>query len=398
MGQAENIFVFVVCGAREHIDTLHFSLRALKKFSKNKIIVVTDSRRNAIPVAHSDIVDIPAPREFDHHQASIYLKTGLYKYLPKGNTYCYLDTDVVALDGQVNNIFTEYAAPITFCTDHCVLEEFSPSAIYCGCYEAFRRDSVKPYEEYHYFQKNILPRLLYMDKCIVEIETLVAQSKSSAWLYRWHRFKFALPGQYYHLNGQYKMDKKTGVWYDQNNTPLKYEDGAKDDILYVSNKTGFMYSSETKEWSRPDGSSLTRLSCTHLIDKLSEKFDVHVKPSYWQHWNGGVFLFNDESHSFLEYWHNATMEIFKDKNWKTRDQGTLAATVWQFCLKDHPTLPIAYNLIADHNNETIEYAGGLAFKIGRSKKNIKPHFVHIYHHWGDTAWAAWRDVAKHIAG
>ena len=34
--EQKNIFVFVVCGGIEHIDTLHYSLEALKKFSKIK--------------------------------------------------------------------------------------------------------------------------------------------------------------------------------------------------------------------------------------------------------------------------------------------------------------------------------------------------------------------------
>ena len=398
MESAENIFVFVVCGAREHIDALHFSLIALRRFSKNRIMVVTDSSRNAITVSHSEVVDIPTPIEFNHHQASIYLKTGLNKFLPKGNNYCYLDTDVIALDDKVDRIFDNYVGPIIFCTDHCVLDEFSPSAINCGCYEAFQRDSMKPYHYYDDFQENVLPKLLYIDKCVAEIEVLVAHSKSSKWIYRWHTFKFGLPGKYYHLGKGFKMDKKQGVWYDPSGTLLKYENTAKDDILYVARKTGFNYNSELKQWFRADGTSLTRLSCNHLIEKLNTKFQVQIEPSHWQHWNGGVFLFNDGSSDFLDYWHYATMEIFKNKDWKTRDQGTLAATVWHFGLKDHATLSIAYNLIADYNNETIEYAGDLTFKIGVYRKSIKPHFIHVYHHWGDAGWEAWRDIAKHIGG
>ena len=82
---AENIFVFVVCGNREHIDTLHFSLDALKRFSKNKIVIVTDSSRNEVPVNHSEIFDVETPNEFTHHQASIFLKTSLHKFLPVKN-------------------------------------------------------------------------------------------------------------------------------------------------------------------------------------------------------------------------------------------------------------------------------------------------------------------------
>ena len=57
-------FVFVVCGAEEHIDTLHFSLRYLKHFSDSGIIVLTDSTRNAKPVVHDRIIDVKTPEEF----------------------------------------------------------------------------------------------------------------------------------------------------------------------------------------------------------------------------------------------------------------------------------------------------------------------------------------------
>ena len=155
MNKAENIFVFVVCGAKEHIDTLHFSLTALKKFSKLRIIIVTDKSRNEEDIRHTEIVNVDTPSQLDHHQASIYLKTGLNKFLPKGNNYCYLDTDVVSVDSKVDDIFELYQSPITFCTDHCTIDEFSPSAISCGCKEAFLIDSQLPYYYHDDFQKNV---------------------------------------------------------------------------------------------------------------------------------------------------------------------------------------------------------------------------------------------------
>src|SRR5258708_17218314 len=130
-----NKFVFVVCGGREHIDTLHFSLRYLKLFSKNEIVVVTDSLRNGTPVEHNNVVDIKTPEHFTNHQASIYLKTGLNKFLPKGFTYCYLDTDVVALNQECDDIFKHKQGPVTFAADHCLMPKFSLNAVKCDCLE-----------------------------------------------------------------------------------------------------------------------------------------------------------------------------------------------------------------------------------------------------------------------
>ena len=136
----KNIFVFVVCGSAEHIDTLAYSIEYLKYFSKNEIWILTDSSRNAKKIEHSSIVDIKTPVHFDHHQASIYLKTGIYKFLPKGNNYCYLDTDIIALSEDCDNIFKEFIAPIRFAPDHCKLRDFSPHAVNCGCYERNKED------------------------------------------------------------------------------------------------------------------------------------------------------------------------------------------------------------------------------------------------------------------
>ncbi len=109
-----------------------------------------------------------------------------------------------------------------------------------------------------------------------------------------------------------------------------------------------------------------------------------------------MFLFDDSSAHFLEQWHTSTLDIFNDENWRTRDQGTLIATVWKFNLQNHPTLPLVYNLIADYHNKSIEYQNQLTFFVGDGKKLIKPHFIHVYHHWGDKDWTLWSDLVKHI--
>jgi hypothetical protein len=127
------IFVFVVCGAAEHIESLHFSMSALKRFSQHEIIVLTDKSRNEIPIRHENVIDIKTPANYTHHQASIWLKTGIHKFLPKGKLYCYLDTDVVAINNQVDDIFSYRNGVINFATDHCKVRKFSPHAVNCTC-------------------------------------------------------------------------------------------------------------------------------------------------------------------------------------------------------------------------------------------------------------------------
>ena len=143
MDMAEQVFVFVVCGNREHIDTLHFSLRALRKYSSRPIWVVTESRRNEIPIIWENVIEAHPPESYTHHQAGIWMKTGLHRILPSGNHYCYLDSDVVALSEEVNTVFSFYRAPISFSTDHCRLNAFSPYAVRCNCRKRYADDQQK---------------------------------------------------------------------------------------------------------------------------------------------------------------------------------------------------------------------------------------------------------------
>ncbi|MGM0650481.1 MAG: hypothetical protein ACQES1_08250, partial [Bacteroidota bacterium] len=76
-----NHFVFVVCGSKEHIDKLNFSLKFLKHFSNKNIIVVTDLSRNEAKINHDNILDVSTPEYYNNHKASIYLKTSLHKRL-----------------------------------------------------------------------------------------------------------------------------------------------------------------------------------------------------------------------------------------------------------------------------------------------------------------------------
>ena len=110
-------FVFAVCGAQEHIDTLNYVLPFLRHFSKDEIIVITDHSRNETEFKHYLVVNVETPKDFDNHQAAIYLKTGFPKFLDMHPRilYCYLDTDIIALTKEVDLIFQNYNSPITFC-------------------------------------------------------------------------------------------------------------------------------------------------------------------------------------------------------------------------------------------------------------------------------------------
>jgi hypothetical protein len=347
----KNVFIFVVCGTKEHIDTLHFSLKYLKKYSKNEIWILTDSSRNETDVVHQYIIDIETPKEFNHHQASIFLKTGIHKFVPKGNNYCYLDTDVIALCSDVDTIFEQYLAPIRFAGDSITIDYFSPYALNCNCLEKY------------------ISNEQYLKVTLAEIEERVERSKISSGYWR-RRMLYLLPFRYYHLDSEFYLEKETETWYLKNGTPLTLENIHKE------------HNGKNK--------------CSHLRDLLlSENQDFKIDES-WQHWNGGVFLFNDESHPFLDTWHQLTLASFEDTYWKTRDQGTLIKTIWKFGLQNHPRLEKKWNFLADSNNPLIncDQFGNFTGDGWRTKLNV--NFVHVYHRFGDTNWHIWNNIINNI--
>ncbi len=103
-------------------------------------MVVTDTRRNEIAIDHPAVIDVETPHHFSHHQASIFLKTGLHRVLPPDFEYAYLDTDVIAANDGVDLIFDRQSGPVTFARDFTFLEScvatFSRHAMNCCCLES----------------------------------------------------------------------------------------------------------------------------------------------------------------------------------------------------------------------------------------------------------------------
>jgi hypothetical protein len=88
-------------------------------------------------------------------------------------------------------------------------------------------------------------------------------------------------------------------------------------------------------------------TCNHLRESIFCDLGVDVGYCDWTLWNGGVFLFDQESADFFDVWHKFSRQSFTSSFWRTRDQGTLAATVWKLGLQDQPTLPRLFNFIVD---------------------------------------------------
>ena len=386
---SKQIFVFVVCGAAEHIETLHLSLAYLKKYSQKEIWVLTDSNRNELPIAHQHIIDVQTPVSYNHHQASIYLKTGIYQFLPKGNTYCYLDTDVVAVSSTCDDIFNEFIPPIRFAPDHCKVRKFSSHAVNCGCLAGRKADRDK-FEKYMNDVNAVTitePRLVEKSKELqFEFDKLKPLSLSKITT----AIRFFLSPKVFRLNRDFYFDKQNKTWHINTGEVIMYDV----DMEKMQQETGLVYNKWTKKWFNQQGEDIWYDECNHLVEYIKETFQIEVKEKNWQHWNGGVFLFNDSSHEFLQAWHHKTMHIFTLPNWKTRDQGTLIATVWEFGLNHHPVLSKKFNFIADYYNNGLQVNLQKELITDDGFKTVyQPSFVHVYHHWEDNTWPIWQWVA-----
>lgn len=385
----KNIFIFVVCGGEEHIHTLHFSLKRLQRFSKNEIWVITDKLRNEIPIEHTSVIDIQTPEEFNHHQASIYLKTGIHRFLPQGNLYCYLDTDVIALKSECDLIFEQYKSPISFGADHCKMPFFSPFAMNCDCAATFKAARDR-------FEEELTKTDPLRQSKDLEIQQYRSELQKRYLSLRNNKLKALLTAVRYFISyPEFKLSED--ILFDKGDRKWKTGSGKAFmhdfKIRKVARSLGFRWNYFNQEPELKDGRSIWKDQCIHLQQGIAHKFNVEVTAKNWQHWNGGVFLFDDDSHPFLESWHQSSVEIFKDNEWKTRDQGTLIKTVWQFKLENHPVLDKKWNLIADYYNPFLKWENDFQIRFSENEL-IDANFVHVYHHFGDESWDFWNQTVK----
>jgi hypothetical protein len=297
--KSENIFVFVVCGEKKHINRLQFSLKYLLYFSNNKVVIITDLSRNEIEIEFNNIINVKTPETLNNHQASIWLKTSLYKILPKGNLYCYLDSDVIAVNKDCNNIFEEFISPITFAKDHSNIHEFSAFALNCSCLDNKQKD-LKDFEEIIASvikSKNYPPD--YSNSNIIKLFGLFDEIQK-------HPFKNLFPilrillcyiGIKIKIKDNIKLNKKEKAFIIGNEN-YKYPSL----FLYkkkILKETNYKFNIKKWNWVKSDKTEFSLGHCNHLIEAIKTKFDINVLDANWQQWNGGVFLFNDESDIFM---------------------------------------------------------------------------------------------------
>lgn len=275
--QGKSAFVFAVVGTR-HVLAASVALEFLKRVTHHDIIVLQSrSERRA---AHDQVIEVETPAGLDDHQASIYLKTNLLAHVQGlAERFCYLDSDVIAVDRDVDRIFDHAVGPVTFAHDHAEIDAFSGWAVNCGCRE---------------------PR------------------------------------------------------------------------------------------------------CNHLREALLCTFGIDVRRPDYRLWNGGVFLFDEGSADFLALWHRMSVAIMADPYWRTRDQGTLAATAWRLGIQDQRVLPREFNFIVDCMKGVAparrsDLPPGESFvrtdySLGQEGT---PHLIHFVNGGvGRRGWRNWDDVEQ----
>lgn len=366
--EAERCFVFAVCGQRQHIDLFHRTAGHLSRHSAHRVVVVTDPARNETPISHTDIVEVHTDPALSDHRASILLKTSLHRHLPKENLYCYLDTDVLALSPECDAVFDAFSGPVSFATDMVPMNVFSRFAADCGCNEELSAAITARETAIQLFSETLGKEHRAV---LEEIGRLTERNRATALsrAFSWLRYHF--PGKNYRLSQNLIQEKCTGQWMDGNGLFLK----EKYDLNhFIEKETGLRWDATLGDHVLENGQPIGAYTCTHLHGLINEKFGTGEIPSDWRHWNGGVFLFDDSSAEFMEHWHSATRAIFSDSRWKTRDQGTLAATVWKLGLQDSPTLNAHFNRIVDLAAQQVELTGDGSVIIDGEKEH--PTLLH----------------------
>lgn len=384
---SDTVFVYAVCGTSQFINELSLSLSSLRRHSTADIVVVTDKRRNEIPIPYNNVLHVNTPDHLSNHQASIFLKTYLHRILPVGPRYCYLDSDIFAVSSSVDDIFSASTAPVIFAADSCRLNQFSPYATKCQCMEtnSAERQEINTILAEAY--KSCSGSHAGWSPVDYERNSKCLSVRALAYLE--HRLTPRSISQV----GETRHQVWKSFWFESRTQKL-YE--PNDVIRFVENSSDWRRDKRRQSWISPSGNDVFNLRCNHLIESVWSTFGIKIRQSCWQHWNGGVYLFDQRAHQFLDAWHDKTMHIFTLPGWRTRDQGTLIATVWEFGLENQTLLPSHFNCILDANQgATMVSEKGDKLTTDAFLTSIKPALAHVFNRVGDPSWDVWRWVDAH---
>lgn len=333
---AQQKYVLVVCGDDWYIEQLNFSIKLLQKFTSKDIIVVTDTARNKVAINHSKVLDIRTDERYDHHEASIYLKTSLHQQLEPGPTYCYLDTDVVAVREGVDSIFGHRKGVINFAPDVTRLRRFSNYAVNCKCLEKNQQkleylngfiakwdtnrgiDDKDMYQKYQKVQdikqeyyetlaklRSERVALLLLIKAwednhqITDQKLLDDRKRLEKYLYEPEYQSFtrnpkAFLEKKWVLKKDYGHDERTNIWYDKEGQILIDKENEFDNFF---SKRGYEWRPEKEEWAKRGGGIII-FTFDNFISERSN-FSYNEPEKKWYDESGA--LIEDENIDFYQY-------------------------------------------------------------------------------------------------
>jgi glycosyltransferase involved in cell wall biosynthesis len=124
-------FVYCVCG-NEQVARVNRDLQFIKRFTSLDIVVA--KARAFIPIYHDQVIECRVPDEFTNQAATSSLKTALHRMLPTESAeWCYLDSNVIAVDKDIDRIFDRRRGPAGFPRDSTEIDSQSPKVAGCGC-------------------------------------------------------------------------------------------------------------------------------------------------------------------------------------------------------------------------------------------------------------------------
>jgi hypothetical protein len=438
--RSEDRFVLVALGGEEHLAAAELAVAQLRRYSRRRVTVLTDPRRNRRPLAVAAL-PVATPVELADAAAAAWLKTSLHRHLDMGHRWCYLDGDVLAVREGVDQVFLYRFGPVTFAPDHCRLPHFSAHAVRCSCRTPervrqaeeldalLRRIDPRPPElaparqallaairEHERRHEAPPPEVAARRRRVEELLARFAGSPLALLLALAARHQPELGARlllelWRHRDVSRVVDAAMGdlpswvrcrtgfTWqaaerrgYDRLGRLLLV-----DVPFHVARESPFRFDVEREEWLDGEGRLVFYTGCDHLRQAIRRRFGVEVADPDWQHWNGGVFLFDRAAAPFLDTWHEWTMQAFADPEWHDRDQGALVAAAWRHGLQAQGTLPVEHNFLADWNDRQLscDEARGLSRDGGQTW--VDPYLVHVYHHWGDRAWPVWQWIERRSA-
>lgn len=435
---SEGAFLFAVCGEREHLDRAARAAALLRRWTRRRVVILTDPARNAGPVAHDDLLPMSTPPRLSHGQAAIFLKSSAANALPAGGPHVYLDSDVFAVSSDVEKIFGQFRAPVTFASDlptpRSNLRTFSSHAVACACGEERERlerhfarlDSLTAFHRAHRELAALDDERLYASARFVGARRqgkwwqgeASGESEDRSIAFR-QRFEAGVPVEivYCFSGSPWTLEKTAngsvfrdaaeqslrfvsdpdlaggGYWEDERGDSLRRAPlpSGEERWWFRAGEARYRWQVDSGRdaggfWSDARGGELG--ACDHLAEQLERRFGVAIADRAFVPWNGGVFLFDAGSRAFLEDWRSRCLALFEEPGFLSRDQGALVATVWARGLESHSRLPSVFNRIVDRRSPA---AARLRLAELRAAGDVLLHL--IGGGADDLSWPLGRDLA-----